>query len=161
MSEQAGLFICIECELAGRTADPAELTVDRLCKQCGSSSVASLETLGDALKSLQREQAPLSSTREGDKAHAKRVEAMRQQRKRDSEPLRHYVATLAPMNENLSEALAKWDGWAWHLHYPWDEVVDLTTPHPAPGHFVVELVNGVKNAPRWYVVLDTSFLGVK
>jgi hypothetical protein len=94
-----------------------------------------------------------------------RIQAMKDQRKRDSHPLVDYLKSLIKPNttssvsiENaaiLARALENWDGWSWHVVYPWDE------ESVAPGHFTIELVQGVKNGERWLILLDATLVEVR
>jgi len=169
MSE--ALYICIDCELASRSDEPTRLNEHSLCLRCGSSSVVPVDTLRElAVKAKRESEAPPSV----DKDHVKRVEAMRTQRLRDSQPLREWLTRVAgaPVtlilegkvsvtrcDNQVAKALAEWDGWAWYVHYPWS-TQDIED-NPAPGHFVVELVQGVKNGPRWVIVLDSEVVEVR
>jgi hypothetical protein len=161
MSE--ALYICIDCELASRSDEPTRLNEHSLCLRCGSSSVVPVDTLRElATKAKLESEAPPSV----DKDHAKRVQAMRTQRKRDSEPLRAFlhahVASHRHASSTLENALAQWDGWAWHVFYPWSPTsLGGVDDNPVPQHFVVELVQGVKNGLRWVVVLDSEVVEVR
>lgn len=163
------LYICIECELAGREANPTPLTSHSLCRVCGSSSVVPVDSLVElAAKQKRESEAPPSPT---DANTRLRVQAMRDQRKRDSEPLRTFLRSVVSTTRihptvwerdviiALDAALAAWDGWSWHVYYPW-----CTQPiedNPAPGHFTIELVSGAKNGPRWVITLDSSVATVR
>jgi hypothetical protein len=104
--------------------------------------------------------------------HRKRVEAMRFQRLKDSQPLRKWLAAqrgqvflhsddarVILASDGVLKALAEWDGWSHHVYYPWCS--QPIEDNPAPGHFVVELVQGVKNGPRWVIVLDSEVVEVR
>jgi len=162
MSEASeALYICIDCELASRSDEPTRLNEHSLCLRCGSSSVVPVDTLRElAAKAKRESEAPPSV----DLAHKQRVLAMRVQRQTASLPLRRYLESLLNAHESptqvcvcpeLTAALAAWDGWSWHVFHSWDD------DNPAPGHFVVELVQGVKNGPRWVIVLDSEVVEVR
>jgi len=159
MSE--ALYICIDCELASRSDEPTRLNEHSLCLRCGSSSVVPVDTLRElAAKQKRESEAPPSV----DKDHAKRVQAMRFQRLKDSQPLREWLKLLpkkAALHLTLDKVLREWDGWAWHVHYPWSRDFNGESDNPAEGHFVVELIQGVKNGPRWVIVLDSEVVEVR
>lgn len=149
------LYICIDCELANANAQPTLLNEHSLCPRCGSSSVVPVDTLLELDRKRKAEQSAPPSV---DKDHALRVKAMRDQRFRDSQPLRLYLLQhcgTANLANELSAVLVKWDGWYWHTHYPWDSLPGFEN------HFVVELINGVKHGPRWVVVLDSEVIEVR
>ena len=153
MSE--ALYICIDCELANANAEPTPLNAQSVCPRCGSSSEVPVDTLRELdAKRKRAEQAPPSV----DKDHAKRVNALREHRKRDSEPLRAYLMSIAASahdvieRDNVVDALREWDGWAWHVDYAWE---------PGLTHFVITLIQGVRGAPRWEITLDARVLRVE
>lgn len=168
MSDSSNLYICIDCELANANAAPTTLDVHGMCAKCGSSSVVPVDTLVELDAKRKRDsEAPLRETSDEHTKH--RIQAMRAQRRRDSEPLREFLRTRVAeathswlsMNESLishsvdttnslEAALTQWDGWAWELHYPWEpDAVDKE-------HFVVELIQGVSHGPRWLIKLDAQ-----
>lgn len=169
------LYICIDCELANAQAEPTSLNEHGYCSRCGSSSVVPVDTLlelGARNKSAKHAPPSLDAT------HIERVKAMREQRKRDSRPLVEYLKSLIhPPKvtpgavighydgasfknvEIITRALEEWDGWAWHVYYPWALRVD-EEDNPCPGHFTIELVQGVKNGERWLITLDATLVGV-
>ena len=161
------LYICIECEVASQIDEPTPLNKHGLCPRCGSSSVVSVDTLTDVFSKHKRAQQALPSV---DKDHAKRVQAMREQRKRDSRPLVEYLKSLIKPDttsnisiENaaiLARALEEWDGWAWHVSYPWACGYQGIDDNPCPGHFTIELVQGVKNGERWLITIDAALAEV-
>jgi hypothetical protein len=148
------LYICIDCELSNSEADPTPLNEHGYCPRCGSTSVVPVDTLRELDAKRKREaQAPLEST--ANAVH--RFEAMKAQRKRDAEPLvswlkESFCDPKNPLTTLLYKTLEEWDGWAWHVFYPWDE---------GEGYFVVELVQGVKNGPRWLIKIDATLVEVK
>jgi hypothetical protein len=164
MSE--ALYICIDCELASRSDEPTALNEHSLCPRCGSSSVVPVDTLRELDAQRKREANAQPSVGED---HRKRVEAMRFQRLKDSQPLREWLTSVrhgcGNSKAELLNALTKWDGWAWHVHYPWGQYETqggfINDDNPAPGHFVVELVQGVKNGPRWVIILDSEVVEVR
>jgi hypothetical protein len=102
-----------------------------------------------------------------DAQHALRVQAMRDQRKRDSQPLRDYLYRVAAeadkkthdicTSAEIEFVLHEWDSWAWHVEYPWD-----LDEHGLPrSYFVIELVQGVAGGQRWIITLSTEIVSVK
>lgn len=158
------LYICIECEVASHIDDPTLLNEHGLCPRCGSSSVVSVDTLSELAVKKTRAAASTEET----EATKHRIQAMRDQRKRDSRPLVDYltsliepdVASTISINNAaiLARALAHWDGWAWHVYYPWADA--SIEDNPCPGHFTIELVQGVKNGERWLITLDAEIVEV-
>jgi hypothetical protein len=148
------LYICIDCELANANAQPTPLNEHSLCPRCGSSSVVPVDTL---LELDRKRKAEESAPPTVDKDHSKRVAAMRDQRLKDSQPLRQWLSSVCSTNQaiGLLDTLTKWDGWYWHIHYPWDPLTGFEN------NFVVELVQGVKNGPRWVIVLDSEVIEVR
>lgn len=158
------LYICIDCELANANAQPTLLNEHQLCPRCGSSSVVPVDTLLELdRKRKAKSEAPLSTTDNT----KKQWQAIRDHRMENSKPLRSWLTatarnSLANEQWHVEDILKKWDGWAWHVHYPWESDYELlNSEHPAPGHFVVELVQGVKNGPRWVIVLDSEVSEVR
>ena len=155
------LYICIDCELANAQAEPTSLNEHGYCSRCGSSSVVPVDTLRELDAKRKREaNAPLEPTSNTQAW----VQAAKDQRKRDSRPLVEYLKSLIQPDSKstvsiqnaaiIAKALEEWDGWSWHVVYPWDE------ESVAPGHFTIELVQGVKNGERWLITLDAALAEV-
>jgi len=147
------LYICIDCELTSSEASPAPLNIHGLCATCGSSSVVPVDTL---LELDKRAKAKASTAPPPlDAQHALRVQATRDQRKRDAQPLVSWLKKKYPLTTGLDHSirsmlhsvLDSWDGWAWHVDYPWDD---------GGSYFTIELIQGVKNGPRWLITLSSE-----
>lgn len=149
------LYICIECEISSSITDPVALNEHSHCPRCGSSSVVPVDSLLELVKKAKR--AEQAQTHTDNTQH--RVAAMRAQRLRDAQPLIQWLsqATHGCGNSKaeLSAALAAWDGWAWHVSYPWD-----SDDNPYPGRFTIELVQGIKDGPRWFITLSVELNAV-
>ena len=154
------LYICIECEVASHIDEPTVLNEHGLCPRCGSSSVVSIDTLSLLALKKAKDNASVEATEET----KHRIQAMKDQRKRDSRPLVQYLKSLIQPNSTsdisiknaaiIARALEEWDGWSWNVSYPWE--LDSV----APGHFTIELVQGVKNGERWFISLDAEIVEV-
>ena len=166
------LFICIDCELSDPNAQPTSLNQHGLCPRCGSSSVVPADAFSDlvAKATTRREvvrETPSEQTR-------LRWEAMRSQRSKDNEPLRGFLRSLIyskieegyaqsaerVLNEQLESTLVQWDGWAYHVYYPWETGLGEIT-NPAPGYLVIELVQSSKKSTSWNIVIDCFLHEVK
>lgn len=152
------LFICIDCELSGKSSDPTRLNAQSMCPRCGSSSVVPVDTFVELNQRKSRAQVVADRPAEQFKAQRK---AHADQRRRDSEPLRAWLLKMYPLESTLSEIINRWDGWAWHVYYPWPYSPDLPSDNPHPDTFTIELINGVANGPRWIITLDAKFLFVR
>ena len=165
------LFICIDCELANADAEPTALDKHGLCERCGSSSVVPV----DVIKTLAtKAKAPARTTEGPTESTRLRWEAMRAQRSRDNEPIREFLRSLiyskleegyagSPqevLNNQLEDALTKWDGWSYYVHYPWETGLGEIT-NPAPGFLTIELTQSVKNAQAWYISIDAWLHSVR
>ena len=154
------LYICIECEVASHIDDPTPLNEHGLCPRCGSSSVVSIDTLSLLALKKAKDNASVEATEET----KHRIQAMKDQRKRDSRPLVDYLKSLIRPNPTsdisiknaaiIAHALEEWDGWAWHVDYPW-EANELGKPL-----FIITLIQGVKNGPRWVIGLNAEIVEV-
>lgn len=158
MSELENLYICIDCELSGRASDPTRLNAHSLCPTCGSSSVVPVETFIELNERKSRAQVVADRP---DARFQHQVKAMAEKRRRDSEPLRLWLTSHSSHLPGILDVLAKWDGWAWHVYYPWPFSPDLPTDNPSPTTFTIELINGVANGPKWIVTIDSKLLSVE
>jgi hypothetical protein len=156
MTSSAALYICVDCELAGGNADPTPLNEHGYCPRCNSSSVVSIDKLVELAAQRKREELVRETPTQETQL---RWQAMKDQRKRDAAPLVSWLKTKFPLtlglyavhHSQLHKALDEWDGWSWHVDYPWDDGFD---------RFTITLVQGVKNRPRWVVTVDTSLYEV-
>lgn len=140
------LFICIDCELSGKSSDPTQLNAQSMCPRCSSSSVVPVDTFVELNQRKSRAQVVADRPAEQFKHQRK---AYAEQRRRDSEPLRAYLRKRYPVTTDsdyttdiaINKALDTWDGWAWHVYYPWAYSPDLPVDNPSPDDFVIELLN--------------------
>jgi DNA-directed RNA polymerase subunit RPC12/RpoP len=88
------LYICIDCELANAQAQPTALNEHGYCPRCGSSSVVPVDTLVELDAKRKRADAVVDTTEKT----KHRIQAMKDQRKRDSRPLMDYLKSLIKPN---------------------------------------------------------------
>lgn len=163
-------YICIDCELANSEAEPVDLNQHGFCSRCGSSSVVPVDQITELMTkqkaSEARERAPTPDTQE-------RHKAMLALRAAGNEGMRAYLNSLhfdltptsgvceslrvnevnLSLNDKLTNALNAWDGWGYFVHYPWQVRPD-DYENPRPGHWCIELINGVKGSSSIYITLD-------
>lgn len=156
------LYICVDCEVTSSETEPTEVDTHGMCKRCGSSSVIPVSTLKTLVAKTQLEhvirETPTDQTR-------LRWQAIRDQRRRDAQPLVDYLRSIKypdfdvtgsvaklSLNRLLEEALTEWDGWYYNVHYPWSLGPWTAEEHPIPGSYVIELIQGASKQ-RWLVVL--------
>lgn len=176
MSDSTKFYICIDCEITSDNTDPVTLNEHSLCSRCGSSSVVPVDSLLELVRrDVAKKQAPPHTSLNED-ATRLQVQLLRDRRKRDSRPLVEFLKRRFPLEGRvegrsiegridhsvLHKVLDNWDGWAYHIHYPWavnsfDEIDDS----PCPGSHCIELINGYANAPRWVIRLDVTLVEVR
>lgn len=152
--------ICIECVVSQDIDEPVALNKDGYCPRCGSSSVVPVETFVELDRLKKKSEAPPSHTDDQWKA---RYQVLKDARYASTKPIRTWLAsrtgqvflhsddsTTLDAAKELQSVLTQWDGWAFHVFNPWDE------DSPAVGQHCIELVQGVKNGPRWLVVLSSE-----
>lgn len=165
------LYICVECEVTTGNIDPVEANEHGMCKRCGSSSLVSVRTLTEL--SNKAKLAEVVRETPTDQTQA-RFQAMKDQRSKDHEPLRSYLRTLQyetsasdyetsaerVLNEQLEAAIKNWDGWAYHIYYPWAFRFDEEL-NPIPGKWVIALYQSKKDSTCYYIVIDEYLYEVR
>jgi hypothetical protein len=149
LEPQANLtHICIDCVAAHDNNDPVAPNEHGLCPRCGSSSVVPLDTLSELVKRVKSLDRPLATPTDQTRA---RHEAMKAQRKADAAPLINWLRSLNH-TQSLEDAITEWDGWAYHVDYPWD---------PEFTCFTITLISSNRNARCWEITLSAELNTVR
>jgi hypothetical protein len=150
LEPQANLtHICIDCVASQDNNDPVAPNQHGLCPRCGSSSVVPLDnTLAELVSRVKSLDRPLEGR--SDQTRAKH-EAMKAKRKADAAPLIKWLRSLTH-TQTLEDAITEWDGWAFHVDYPWDQ--EFTC-------FTITLISASRNAKCWEIKLSAELNEVR